>query len=96
KGPRSPLFGVNHMAAKVRYGLARLIRRTWAASKKRERLAMHLAIYWVWHNAWRWKTNRERTTPGTEEGLWNRRLSVREILSWRQDWGPLSRRLGAV
>jgi len=96
KGPRSPLFGVNHMAAKVRYGMARLIRRTWAASKKRERLRMHLAIYWMWHNAWRWRTNKVEETPGMEEGLWTRRLSLRELLGWRQDWGRLSRRLDAV
>ena len=96
KGKRSPLFGVNHMAAKVRYGASRLIRRTWCASKKRERLAMHLAIYWMWHNAWRWRTNRVKRTPGMEEGLWSRRLSLRELLGWRQDWGARSRRLDAV
>ncbi|MCI0372753.1 MAG: hypothetical protein L0214_15580, partial [candidate division NC10 bacterium] len=93
KGRKSPLFGVNHMAAKVRYGASRLIRRSWCASKKRERLRMHLAIYWMWHNAWRWKTNKVRRTPGMEEGLWSRRLSLREILGYRQDWGALSRRL---
>jgi transposase-like protein len=96
KGPSSPLFGVNHMAAKVRYGMARLIRRTWSASKKRERLRMHLAIYWMWHNAWRWRTNKVNVTPGMEEGLWTRRLSLRELLGWRQDWGKLSRRLDAA
>lgn len=96
KGPTSPLFWVNHTAAKVRYGMARLIRRSWCASKKRERLRMHLAIYWMWHNAWRWKTNKVRHTPGMEEGLWNRRLSLRELLGWRQDWGRRSRRLDAV
>ena len=96
KGPRSPLFGVNHMAAKVRYGMSRLIRRSWCASKKRERLALHLAIYWAWHNGWMWKTNKVRRTPGMEEGMWGRRLRLGELLGWRQDWGALSRRLDAA
>jgi len=96
KGPRSPLFGVNHMAAKVRYGMSRLIRRSWCGSKRRRRLKLHLAIYWAWHNAWRWRTNKVRRTPGMEEGLWSRRLTLRELLSWRQDWGALSRRLEAA
>jgi hypothetical protein len=96
KGPRSPLFGVNHMAAKVRYGMSRLIRRSWCVSKRRRRLALHLAIYWGWHNGWRWRTNKVRRTPGMEEGLWGRRLSLRELIGWRQDWGALSRSLDAA
>ena len=96
KGKKSPLFGVNHMAAKLRYGLSRLIRRSWCVSKRRGRLALHLAIYWGWHNGWRWRTNKVKKTPGMEEGLWGRRLTPGELLGWRQDWGVLSRRLDAA
>lgn len=45
-----PIFSLNHTCAMFRANVARLIRRTWCTTKKRERLADHLAIYAVYHN----------------------------------------------
>ena len=46
-----PLFSLNHTCAMFRANVCRLIRKTWCTTKKRERLADHLAIYAVYHNA---------------------------------------------
>ena len=45
-----PLFSLNHTCAMFRANVCRLIRKTWCTTKKRERLADHLAIYAVYHN----------------------------------------------
>ena len=45
-----PIFSFNHTAAMLRANVARLIRKTWCTTKKKERLADHLAIYAVYHN----------------------------------------------
>ncbi|HET6204125.1 MAG TPA: hypothetical protein VFI25_15140 [Planctomycetota bacterium] len=97
KGPRSPLFWVNHEAAMARYGISRLIRRSWCVSKKGERLEKHVAIWMLMNNVWRWRVNGEGRTPAMTEGLLGRRIRVEEIAEgYRQDWGELSRRLGAA
>ena len=96
KGPWSELFWANHTAAKVRYGMSRLIRRSWCGSKSRRHLAWHLASFTMWHNGSRWRTNRSKRTPAMEEGLFRRRLTPEELFGWRQDWGARSRRLDAA
>ena len=45
-----PLFSLNHTCAKFRAHIARLIRKTWVTTKKRERLRDHIAIYVHYHN----------------------------------------------
>ena len=45
-----PIFSLNHTCAMFRAGVNRLFRRTWCTTKKPERLALHLAIYAVYHN----------------------------------------------
>jgi transposase-like protein len=45
-----PIFSLNHTCAMLRANIARLIRKTWCTTKKRERLAHHLAIYAYYHN----------------------------------------------
>ncbi|MBX3022144.1 MAG: IS1 family transposase [Bdellovibrionales bacterium] len=45
-----PIFSLNHTCAMLRANIARLIRKTWCTTKKRERLADHIAIYAVYHN----------------------------------------------
>jgi transposase-like protein len=45
-----PIFSLNHTCAMLRANIARLIRKTWCTTKKRERLADHLAIYAYYHN----------------------------------------------
>jgi hypothetical protein len=45
-----PLFSLNHTCAKMRDDVNRLARKTWATTKKAERLRLHLAIYFLYHN----------------------------------------------
>lgn len=49
-GGFDPLFSLNHTAAMLRAHVSRLFRRTWNTTKKRERLALHIAIYVQAHN----------------------------------------------
>ncbi len=50
RGGFDPLFSFNHTAASFRANVNRLFRRTWNTTKKRERLAAHMAIYAQYHN----------------------------------------------
>jgi hypothetical protein len=50
RGGFDPLFSLNHTAAKLRAHVSRLFRRTWNTTKKKERLAAHIAIYVQAHN----------------------------------------------
>jgi hypothetical protein len=49
-GGFDPLFGLNHTCAMIRANVNRLVRRTWATTKKPERLMAHLEIYAQYHN----------------------------------------------
>ncbi len=49
-GGFDPLFSLNHTCAMLRDNINRLKRRTWATTKKKERLELHLAIYALYHN----------------------------------------------
>ncbi len=44
------LFALNHMAAKLRHDLSRLMRKVWVTTKKTSRLQDHLALYRAFHN----------------------------------------------
>jgi len=50
KAQFDPLFSLNHTCAKLRYHIARLIRKTWVTTKKQERLVDHIYIYAHYHN----------------------------------------------
>ena len=45
-----PLFSLNHTCAMLRANITRLFRKTWCTTKKKERLALHLYLYAVYHN----------------------------------------------
>jgi transposase-like protein len=87
KAPRSywnPLFVVNHTFAMLRDGLSRLVRRSWAVSKQREKLEWHLWSYIAWRNYVRPVTNaRQFESAGMVAGLAPRMLEVSELLQWR-------------
>jgi hypothetical protein len=81
---RNPLFVVNHTFAMLRDGLSRLVRRTWAGSKEREKLEWHLWLYIGWRNYVRPITNaRPLESAGMVAGLAPRMLEVSELLQWR-------------
>jgi transposase-like protein len=87
KEPRVPgslLFPINHTLAMMRDGISRLVRRSWAASKKRERLELHQWIWIAWRNYVRGVTNKAwRVTPAMALGLLDRRLRPVELLRER-------------
>jgi len=89
----NPLFPINHTNARLRHFLARLRRRTWCVSKKREWLQGHLKVATLWSNFCRGITHRTRTTPAEALGVAPRGYRAEEVLAWRQDWGALSPRL---
>jgi hypothetical protein len=80
----NPLFPINHTLAMMRDGVSRLVRRSWAAAKLRERLELHLWIWVAYRNYVRAITNEARHVTsamalGIDSGKWKRR----EMLAWR-------------
>jgi len=88
----NPLFPINHTLAMMRDGVSRLVRRTWAASKRSECLRLHMWIWLVWRNYVRGITVKAaKTTPamaiGIDESPWER---VR-LFRWRHPFLDLDR-----
>jgi hypothetical protein len=80
----NPLFPINHTLAMLRDGISRLVRRTWAASKLRERLERHAWIYLVWRNYVRAITNQAtKVSPAMALGVETRRWRASEVCAWR-------------
>jgi hypothetical protein len=60
------------------------VRRSWAASKQREKLGLHLSIYIAWRNYVRPITNlRLFESAAMVAGLVPGMLEVSELLQWR-------------
>jgi len=79
-----PLFPINHTLAQLRDGVSRLVRRSWAASKRRERLELHLWVWACWRNYVRGITNRApRVTPAMAAGVERRPIRPDELLAWK-------------
>jgi len=49
-GGFDPIFSLNHTFAMARANINRLVRKTWCTTKVPERLALHFAMYAVYHN----------------------------------------------
>ena len=80
----NPLFPINHTLAMMRDGISRLVRRTWAASKLKERLERHAWIWAVWRNYVRGVTNKaSRVSPAMAMGIEGKRWTMREICAWK-------------
>lgn len=95
----NPLFPINHTLAMMRDGMSRLVRRTWAATKKRERLAAHAWIWAAYRNYVRPLTNRARgTTSALALGVVAEMFERARFLRWNplplavqaQPSGPVS------
>lgn len=91
----NPLFPINHTNAMVRYGLARLRRRTWCVTRRRGWLELALHAWAGRFNFCRGITIKTATSPAMALGLAHRRLHLTEWLSWRQDWANAGRLLPA-
>ena len=85
----NPLFAINHTLASLRDGVSRLVRRSWATTKRRAELRHHAWIYAAWKNYLRPLSNRlRRISPAMMLGLVDHRLSAADLLRWR--WPSLS------
>lgn len=86
RGTRNPLFPINHTLARLRDLVSRLVRQTWAAAKKRARLADHLAITAGFRNyvdGWRSEpAERQKVSTAQVLGIATRRYSATEYLYW--------------
>lgn len=92
KAPRcygSVLFAINHTLAQLRDGLSRLVRRTWATTKREERLGLHLWVWMSYRNYVRPLTNRVRwLSSAMAIGLERKRWSVTELLELQPRFLP--------
>jgi transposase-like protein len=81
---QNPLFPINHTLAMLRDGVSRLVRRSWAAAKLRDRLALHLWIWIAYRNYVRGITNKAPdTSPAMAIGVERRQWRSEELLAWR-------------
>ena len=53
RNPDDPMFALNHVAAKLRADLSRLLRKVWVTTKRVDRLQAHLDLYLAYHNGLR-------------------------------------------
>jgi hypothetical protein len=96
---RNPLFPVNRMDLLLRHSSANHKRETIAFSKRRQGAMERLAVFAVWVNFQKSRSEkRQDETPAQVLGLADRRLSTREILQPRlfptrirlpEPWRPL-------
>ncbi len=81
----NPLFPVNLADLLLRHGSANHKRETIAFSKRRQGALYRAAIWVVWRNYVKSRSERRRDAPpGVVLGVIRRRLSVEEILAWRR------------
>ena len=81
---KNPLFPINHTLAMMRDGISRLVRRSWAASKLRERLEDHAWIWATWRNYVRGITNKApKVTPAMALGLEDTRWRTAQLCAWK-------------
>ena len=86
----NPLFAINHTEAMARDLSGRLRRESWLVSKQRRYLDIALHVFIAYRNLVRRRFNHDVASPAQVVGWLPRRLKVAEVLSGRQDHGPLS------
>jgi transposase-like protein len=92
--PRNPLFPANLADLLLRHASANHKRETIAFSKRRQGALYRAAIWAVWRNFMKSRSeNRRDDPPGVALGLVRTRLRVQEVLGarrfpWRQSLGP--------
>jgi hypothetical protein len=77
------LFPINHTLAMMRDSISRLVRRTWAGSKTRQRLDSHFWIWACYRNYIRGITVLTKTTPAQAIGVLKRGWNRVDLLRWR-------------
>jgi hypothetical protein len=86
----NPLFAINQTEAIARDLVGRLRRESWLVSKKRRYLDLALQMFITYRNYVRTRFNRDKESPAMKLGIVRRRLTVQEVVGWRQDWGKRS------
>ena len=88
----NPLFPINLTLAMTRDNCGRLTRDSWLVTEKRRCLQLQMHLFTAYRNYVRARKNEDVAddTPARILGLLPRALEAREVLAWRQDWGPLS------
>ncbi len=81
----NPLFPFNLLDLLIRHSSANHKRETIAWSKRRQSSAERLAVFLVWRNYMKGRREKERgsPTPAQARGMFDRRLSVSELLERR-------------
>ena len=85
----SRLFAINHTLAQMRDCLSRLVRRTWATTKKLARLDGHLWVWIAYRNYVRPLTNKKRAlSSAMAVGVETKRWKLAELLELRPAFLP--------
>lgn len=90
RGHGTPLFPINQTEAITRDHLSKLRRQSWLHPKRREHLQPRLALHRAIKNYVSARFNCDRESPAQILGFAPRRLQLRELYGWRQDWGQRS------
>jgi transposase-like protein len=101
RGTWNPLFAINHTEAMARDLMGRLRRESWLVSKRRRWLDIALHVFIAYRNYVRRRFNSDKESPAQTLGFAPRRMTLQELLSWRQDGGirsihPLAREAESV
>ncbi len=52
KNSNDPLFWLNHVAARLRHDLSRMMRKVWTTTKRKDRLEAHLSLFLAYYNGY--------------------------------------------
>jgi hypothetical protein len=83
----NPLFPINHTEALARDLMGRLRRESWLVSKQRRWLDVALHVFIAYRNYVRLRFNEDQASPAELQGFVPRRMTVGELLGWRQEDG---------
>ncbi|MFO1078815.1 MAG: hypothetical protein U1E73_13920 [Planctomycetota bacterium] len=89
---RNALFPINTTMAMTRDNNGRLRRQSWLVTKRRKCLIEQMHLFTVYRNyvRKRFNTDEDGATAAKLLGLVPRAMHPREVVAWRQDWGPRS------
>ena len=85
RDPTNPLHRINLTLARARDLMGRLRRRSWLVTKDRRFLDLHLAAFMCYRNYTQSRFNKDDESPAQMLGFLPRKLTLGELLSWRQD-----------
>ncbi|MEM6567357.1 MAG: hypothetical protein AAF957_03045 [Planctomycetota bacterium] len=87
RGVGTALYPINHIEGKARIHMGRIQREMPFASKRRNYLSRHLELHIARRNWVRPRFYTDEASPAMLAGFAPRRMKIREMLGWRQDWG---------